>query len=238
MQTATVRPQPTLALIIPVLNESAGLASLLAHVGSLAVDETIIVDGGSEDGSWRSLCEAATAHAALSPLRGPRGRARQMNLGATRSTADILLFLHADTRLPECACREVRNAVRQGASWGRFDVCIDGGRRVLGMIAWMMNQRSALTGICTGDQAIFVRRSLFMQLGGYADIPLMEDIDLSRRLKKIHAPHRIASPATTSGRRWEQNGVLRTVILMWFNRLSYWLGVDPAHLARKYRDAR
>ena len=238
MPTPTGGPQPRVALVIPVLNEAAGLASLLAHIGGLEVDETIIVDGGSEDGSWRSLTEAAASAPAPTPIQGPRGRARQMNLGAARSGADILLFLHADTRLPEGACRQVRRAVRRGASWGRFDVRIDGQRRLLRIIAWMMNRRSALTGICTGDQAIFVRRDLFMKLGGYADIPLMEDIDLSRRLNQIHAPHRITVRATTSARRWEQNGVLRTVILMWFNRLSYWLGVDPAHLARKYRDAR
>jgi hypothetical protein len=143
----------------------------------------------------------------------------------------MLLFLHADTRLPPDAA----SAVLARGDWGRFDVAIEGRHALLPVIARMMNLRSRLTGIATGDQAIFVRRTLFERLGGYAEIPLMEDVELSRRLRRVSRPVCLRLRAVTSGRRWEMRGVLRTVVLMWRLRLAYSLGADPHRLAERYR---
>lgn len=159
----------------------------------------------------------------------------QMNVGARSSRGELVMFLHADTTLPDGADALLRTFLRDGANlWGRFDVQIVGRHRSLSIIALMMNVRSRMTGIATGDQAIFVRRSAFEKVGGFAAIPLMEDIDLSRKLKRLRWPVSIRSRVTTSGRRWEQHGVARTVFLMWRLRFEYWLGIDPRELARRY----
>ena len=217
-----------LTVIVPMLNEEDGIAAALAALRPLDA-EIVAVDGGSSD---KTVALAAPLSDQL--LRSARGRARQMNAGAAVAHGDILLFLHADTTLPPQADRLVAEAIAGGAYWGRFDVCIAGGSAWFPLIATLMNLRSRLTGIATGDQAIFVRRATFAEVGGFADIPLMEDIVLSRRLRQLGRPACLRRKVTTSGRRWEQHGVLRTVVSMWWLRLRFFLGADPAKLASEY----
>jgi len=221
-----------LSIIVPVLNEADHIAAALDVLAPLRQrgHEIIVVDGGSSDTSV-ALCRGR----ADTLIEGPRGRARQMNAGAARANGDVLLFLHADTMLPADADSLVQAAVAAGACWGRFDVCIVGRAWMLPLIAAAMNRRSRWTGIATGDQAMFVRRSLFEQLGGFADQPLMEDIELSRRLRAVARPACLRPSVLTSGRRWESRGVWRTVLLMWRLRWRYWRGVSPEALAKSYR---
>jgi rSAM/selenodomain-associated transferase 2 len=167
-------------------------------------------------------------------ITAPQGRASQMNAGAAIARAPVLLFLHADTQLPETALMLVTQAIQRGRLWGRFDVKIFGTASGLGLIGTMMNLRSRLSGIATGDQAIFVRRDVFNQLGGFPDLPLMEDISFSRQMKRLGRPASLSAKVITSGRRWEKHGVLRTILLMWSLRLRYFFGADPADLAREY----
>jgi rSAM/selenodomain-associated transferase 2 len=224
--------EPRLSIVMPVLDEAAALPGVLARLQPLRARgvELIVADGGSGDGSAAlaaPLCDAV--------VHAPRGRARQMNAGAARAGGDVLLFLHADTTLPEGADQAVIAALRTHG-WGRFDVRIDGRPVLLRVVAASMNLRSRLSGIATGDQAMFMRRTLFDALGGFPDQPLMEDIELSARLKR-HAgpPACLRGPLLTSGRRWEQGGVCRTIVLMWRLRLAYWLGAPAERLARAYR---
>jgi len=193
--------------------------------------EVVLVDGGSTD--------ATAAIAARSPrvclLASPRGRARQMNAGARAARGDVLLFLHADTLLPDGALAAVEAAVGDpGVVAGRFDIRFDNPRPVFRMIAWFMNERSRWSGISTGDQAIFVRREVFEALGGYPDMPLMEDVELSRRLKRRGRLAALRLRVTTSARKWEREGAIRTILLMWTLRLLYMAGVSPAGLHRWY----
>ena len=227
----TMTDHPFLSLILPVLNEAATLATQLTGLQSLRERgaELVLVDGGSCDGT------PALARPAIDRLLvSPRGRATQMNVGARASQGQVLLFLHADTTLPPGADDLIRQAIVDGAYWGRFDVCIDGRHPLLRVVEWMMNWRSRLTGIATGDQAIFVRRELFDGVGAYPEIPLMEDIALSKRLKRIASPACLRERVVTSGRRWEKHGVLRTILLMWRLRASYFFGADPQQLAIRY----
>ena len=221
----------TVGVILPVLNEAGILETALTEVLEQAPDEMIVVDGDSQD----ATCDIVRRHPALHLIKAQRGRAAQMNAGAAAARSDILLFLHADTRLPPQALSHVRAAIQAGHLWGRFDVRLDGARPAYRVIERFMNLRSALTGIATGDQAIFVRRDVFQQLGGFAPISLMEDIELSARLRRKQPPARIRAPVLVSVRRWERHGVARTVLRMWWLRLCYWLGVSPTHLARWYR---
>ena len=192
--------------------------------------EVIVVDGGSTDGT----AECAAPHADC-VIGAPRGRAAQMNAGAARARNEILLFLHADTLLPESAdALIVEGLKRSRRGWGRFDVAISGSHPLLRVVAWLMNVRSRLTGIATGDQAIFTTRSLFTAAGGYPAIALMEDIALSKQLKRFGPPLCLRHRLTASGRRWEKHGVVRTILLMWRLRLAYWLGADPGKLAVRY----
>ena len=216
---------------MPVLDEAAGIADALDALASLRDKgaEVIVIDGGSGDGT-PALCEGRCDGV----LHAPRGRARQMNAGAAAARGDALVFLHVDTRLPEGALSAIERALAH-AAWGRFDVAISGRSRVFPLIAALMNRRSALTGIATGDQAMFVRRDVFGAVGGFPDQPLMEDIELSRRLRKCGRPARIALRVVTSGRRWERFGVWRTIVLMWRLRLLYWLGTPAHELAKLYR---
>lgn len=228
----TVRP--SVAVILPVRNEADTLETALTELFARHnPSEVIVVDGGSRDAT-RAIAVGFASHHPVRVLDAPAGRASQMNAGASAARADILLFLHADTRLPPNALGRAREAVGGGHAWGRFDVRLDDARFVYRAIEWFMNRRSALTGIATGDQAIFVRRDVFESVGGYAPIALMEDIELSRRLKRRGSPARLADPVTTSARRWERYGVVRTVLRMWWLRFLFWLGVSPAHLARWY----
>jgi rSAM/selenodomain-associated transferase 2 len=192
--------------------------------------ELIVVDGGSRDGTARLAHDGADV-----VLRCDRGRARQMNAGAARAAGSVLLFLHVDTALPPAAAEAIARAVAQGALWGRFDVQISGDSVWFRVIAALMNLRSRWTGIATGDQAIFVQRALFESQGGYAEIPLMEDVELTSRLRRISKPACLREQVLTSGRRWERRGVWRTILLMWWLRARYALGATPEALARAYR---
>ena len=221
------------SIIIPVLNEAPQLARCLQALVRLRAEgvELIVVDGGSADGTVQ-LARAHADHVLVSE----RGRARQMNAGALVAQGDILLFLHADTTLPDGALALIQNGLATSRhAWGRFDVAIEGRPRMLKMIAMLMNQRSRLSGIATGDQAIFVRRDEFAGVGAYPDQPLMEDIELSRRLNRRTPPLCLRQRVTTSGRRWETHGVWRTILLMWRLRYLYWLGTPAAKLAKAYR---
>ena len=220
---------PRLSIIIPTLNEAEGIANLLTSLSPLRQrgHEVIVADGGSHDGT----VELARPLADL-VIDAPRGRAAQMNAGAAQAKSEVLLFLHADTRLPTRADELILNSTAR--VWGRFDVMIEGTHPLLPVIAWMMNRRSRWTGIATGDQAIFVRREVFESMGGFPDIPLMEDIALSKKLKAIGPPLCMKARVTTSGRRWERHGVISTVLKMWRLRLAFFLGADPARLAKAY----
>jgi rSAM/selenodomain-associated transferase 2 len=222
----------SLSIIIPVLNEAPVIPMLLQQLAPLRQRgaQLIVVDGGSVDGSIQAVGGQADK-----VVLSERGRALQMNAGAAAASGDVLLFLHADTRLPEDADRLVARALSGAAVWGRFDVRIEGRHPMLRVVATMMNLRSRLTGIATGDQALFMRRASFVQVGGFPPLPLMEDIALSRMLRRCSRPACISEHVITSGRRWEAHGVWRTIALMWWLRLQYFFGVDAAALARHYR---
>ncbi len=215
-----------------MLNEAAGLMQLAAHLAPLsrAGAQVLLVDGGSHD----STPELAR-HAGLQVIGSERGRAIQMNAGAAQATGDILIFLHADTRLPEGALDLIGNGLAETPCWGRFDVRIAGSPAMLRVVSHMMNWRSRLTGIATGDQTMFMRREAFEAVDGFPVQPLMEDIELSRRLGTFSRPVCLRARVTTSGRRWETRGVWTTIVLMWRLRWAYWRGVAPAVLAQAYR---
>jgi rSAM/selenodomain-associated transferase 2 len=222
-------PLSRLSVVVPALNEAAGIERCLAALAPLRArgHEVIVVDGGSADGTARLAAPLADR-----VLSAPRGRAAQMNAGAAAAAGDALLFLHADTFLPPDADRLVREALAAHA-WGRFDVAIDSEDPRLAVIAYFMNRRSRLSGIATGDQAIFVRRDAFQ---GFPPIALMEDVAFSRAMKRVSPPACLAARVRTSARRWEKRGVARTVLLMWRLRFAYWRGGDPDELARHYAD--
>lgn len=221
-----------LSIIVPVLNEASTLPALLPAL-TLLLDsgaEVLLVDGGSHDHT-----DTIAEQAGWRVIRSARGRACQMNAGVLHASGDVLLFLHADTTLPANAHQVVIEAVQGGHCWGRFDVVIAGRPAMLKVVGWLMNLRSRWTGIATGDQAMFVRRDAFEHAGRFPEQPLMEDIELSKRLKRFSAPACLRGPVTTSGRRWEAYGVWRTIWLMWRLRWAYWRGQSAADLARAYR---
>ncbi|HYS14346.1 MAG TPA: TIGR04283 family arsenosugar biosynthesis glycosyltransferase [Burkholderiaceae bacterium] len=228
-----------LAIVIPTLNEAATIEPTLLALAPLRRRgvSVIVADGGSAD---NTVARAATF--ADRVIAAPRGRALQMNAGARAPealTADVLLFLHADTFLPEDADRIVLRALANSDRvWGRFDVLIDGRSRWLRLVSAMMNLRSRLSGIATGDQALFVERSSFVALEGFAPIALMEDVEFCARAKRLSRPLALPERVRTSGRRWERNGVWRTIVLMWQLRWAFYFGADPAELARRYRHSR
>jgi rSAM/selenodomain-associated transferase 2 len=223
--------RPILTVVIPVLNEVSNLERLLPRLGAACPGaEIIVVDGASRDGSR----EVAQRHGAR-VLSSAQGRAQQMNAGAAVAAGDTLVFLHADTELPPKALLAIEAALQDAeVVGGRFDVRLDSPRPLLRLVAALMNARSRLTGIATGDQAIFVRRSVFESLGGYAGIPLMEDVEFTSRLRRTGRLACLRLAVTTSARKWEREGVLRTILLMWSLRVLYWLGVSPARLHRWY----
>jgi rSAM/selenodomain-associated transferase 2 len=224
--------QPRLSIIVLMLDEAEHIGATLAALAPLRSQgvELIAVDGGSRDASV-ARCEGAVDAVLVSPP----GRARQMNAGARAARGDALLFLHADTLLPADAVALVGDALARRA-WGRFDVRIDGRARVLPLVAALMNLRSRATGIATGDQALFMRRKAFDAVGGFPDQPLMEDVEISRRLRaRCGAPACLREKVTTSGRRWDQRGAWRTIVLMWRLRALYALGVSAERLALAYR---
>lgn len=218
-------------LIIPVLNEAETIRPFLLNLQQWrdAGHEIIVADGGSRD---ETVALATTLCHKL--VEAPAGRARQMNAGAAVAGGEVLVFLHADTQLPVDAVQQLQHFVDSEAAWGRFDVRLTGNRKLYRVVGWFMNQRSRLTGIATGDQAMFVRRAMFTEVGGFELLPLMEDIALSRQLRKLSRPYRIASNVITDSRRWEQNGAWRTIALMWWLRWRFWRGDDAAVLAQRY----
>jgi rSAM/selenodomain-associated transferase 2 len=228
------RPSPPpLSIIIPVLNEAPGIAGTLAPLQPLRARgcEVIVVDGGSTDASADLARPLADRVIASAP-----GRARQQNAGAAEAGGEVLLFLHADTRLPPNADRLVIDGLRSsGRGWGRFDVRLTGAHPVLRVVERMIGARSRLSGIATGDQAMFARRDWLARAGGFPQIPLMEDVALSKVLNRLGPPLCLRETVLTSSRRWEQRGVWRTMALMWRLRLEFWLGADPERLAERYR---
>ncbi|HEX8692389.1 MAG TPA: TIGR04283 family arsenosugar biosynthesis glycosyltransferase [Longimicrobium sp.] len=224
---------PRLSIVVPALDEAEGIVETLAALGPLRArgHEVIVVDGGSADATAelaRPLADRV--------LAAERGRARQQNAGAAAAAGDVLLFLHADTHLPPGADSLVLGGLeRTGRGWGRFDVRLTGRHPVLRVVERMIGLRSRLSGIATGDQAVFVRRDWFRRAGGFPDLPLMEDVALSRALKRLGPPLCLRETVVTSSRRWERRGVFRTMLLMWRLRWSYWRGADPAVLAERYR---
>jgi rSAM/selenodomain-associated transferase 2 len=223
-----------LTIVVPVLDEAAIVASALQALAPLRARgaEVIVVDGGSGDGT-----PALAAPLADRVISTSRGRAAPMNAGAALGAGDALLFLHADTTLPNRADELIAAALKERA-WGRFDLRIAGRHPFLAIVARMINWRSRLTGIASGDQAIFVSREAFAAVGGFPDLPLMEDIAISQRLKRICRPYCVGTPAVTSGRRWDYHGLFRTIFLMWRLRVAYYLGVAPSRLALRYRPVR
>lgn len=224
---------PKISIIIPALNEAEGIVDTLAALAPLRArgHQVIVADGGSTDATAdlaRPLADAV--------VDAPRGRAPQQNAGAAAADGDVLLFLHADTRLPADADRLVLDGLAaSGAGWGRFDVRLTGRAPLLRVVERMISLRSRVTGIATGDQALFIRREWWERAGGYPPIPLMEDVALSTTLRRRGRPLCLRAAVTTSSRRWEQRGIVRTILLMWRLRMEYALGADPERLAARYR---
>lgn len=220
-----------ISIIIPTLNEEATIQPLLQQLQVCRQQghEVIVVDGGSNDETVsisKSLADKVISSEA--------GRATQMNNGAKQSTNNILWFLHADTLIPSNVIESIQESLIKN-NWGRFNIKLSGSHFLFRIIEKMINLRSCVSGIATGDQGIFVKRELFESVNGYSEIPLMEDVELSKKLKKVSSPVCIKEMLTTSSRRWEQRGILSTVLLMWRLRFLYWLGVSATKLTTLYK---
>lgn len=217
-----------ISIIVPVLNESSSIKAMMGHWQKLQASgaELVFVDGGSTDGTVDLLQKGG-----MSAIPSARGRAVQMNTGAEQASGDILLFLHADTFLPD----EALGLLEKTSVWGRFDVRIEGKARLFPLISFMINLRSRLSGIATGDQALFMTRDAFNRVGRFPEQPLMEDIEISKKLKRLSRPLCLSVPVRTSGRRWEKRGVWNTIFLMWRLRFAYWRGVPATELVKDYQ---
>ena len=219
-----------ISIIIPVLNDEKNLSQLLNHLSCNDDVEIIVVDGGSHDNSlFIAQEQAATV------MVSKAGRAIQMNSGAQIATGDVFLFLHADTLLPDSALSSIVSRCTEHDCWGRFDVHLSNDKFIYRVIERFINLRSRLTSVATGDQAIFIKKDLFDRVGGYPEIALMEDVAFCKLLKKHSKPHCLKDSVVTSSRRWESNGVIKTILLMWKLRLYYFLGVSPNKLNKMYR---
>ena len=230
-----------LSIIIPVLNEANGISACLQALQPLAQRgvHIIVADGGSTDGTAQLAATELKNFPHALVIQAPRGRAQQMNAGAAQAGGGVLLFLHADTLLPPAADQCIAQALASRArAWGRFDVRIDGSSPILRVVAVLMNLRSRWSGMATGDQAIFMTRAAFDAAGGFPVQPLMEDIEISKRLGKLSRPACLHEKVTTSGRRWETRGVWKTIFLMWRLRFAYGCGAAPERLALLYREVR
>lgn len=234
-----------LSIIMPVYNEAVRVAYFVERACALLKPghELLVVDGGSSDGTVRILHNLQSQGLPFALLQSAKGRAAQMNAGAAQAAGQALLFLHADTEMPCASFNTLISTIEQQQSplwWGRFNVRIVGQSRWLPMVAWFMNQRSRMTRICTGDQALFCSRTLFEQTGGFPSQPLMEDIDWCTRAGRV--PGAVFMPlqavVLTSGRRWDEHGAWKTIVLMWSLRLRYFLGESPEKIAQRYRDSR
>jgi len=226
--------QPSIAIIVPVFNEEHVVPALMAQLPQLGANEWIVVDGGSTDATCRLLNESA-----IHWIHSGFGRAAQMNAGAKACKSEILLFIHVDTSIDSSHMLALKQAMQnKSVVGGRFDVSLSGGGLVLRVIAWFINARSRLTGISTGDQCQFVRRSVFERMGGFPEQALMEDIEFSKRLKRLGTIVCLREKVVTSSRRWQAHGIMPTVWLMWKLRLLYWLGVSPEKLASMYQQVR
>ncbi len=218
------------SFIIPTYNEENSIENCLSALQRYRhLCEIIVADGGSSDNT-RKLAKPLADRIIFSD----KGRALQMNAGAAQAAGNVLIFLHADTFLPDGAISQIEQALNPRTQWGRFDITLSGSHPILKIVAWFMNRRSRLTGIATGDQAIFITKALFEAVGCYPAIPLMEDIALCKKLKRVCAPICLKSKAISSGRRWEQFGVIKTILLMWSLRLRYFFGSNPHDLALLY----
>ena len=221
-----------LVVIVPVLNEGARVATLLRSLAAARAQgaQLIVVDGGSTDGTVRVAqpwCDRV--------IHGERGRGAQLAAGISASQRPFIWLLHADSALPnDAAAAVVATLARGTAIWGRFDIALSGNDARLRVIASLMNLRTRLTGIVTGDHGVFLRRELLLVVGGMPAYPLMEDIELAKRLRRVAWPIALSATITTSSRRWLQQGICRTVLGMWWLRLRYFVGASPADLARKY----
>ncbi len=221
----------SISIIIPTFNEAGNISMTLDNISKFVEQghECIVVDGGSSDAT-ASICSAYQ----VTFLHSEKGRATQLNYGASHASNAVLVFLHADSLLPDCTVMEINKQLDNKTSWGRFNVKFTGKHFILGVIAALMNIRSCLTGIATGDQAMFVFKDIFESVHGFPEIPLMEDIALSKALKQYSAPACIKQAVITSSRRWETNGYIKTILLMWKIRLLYFFGVPADKLAKMY----
>ena len=233
MRRGVSGPEPAISIIIPSRNKAAGIAATIASARSPQTLEIIVVDANSHDDTV-----AIAQRLGATVLESAPGRARQMNAGARLARGQILLFLHADSLLPEAFGEAIAGALADPrVPGGRFDVRFSDPRFAMRIVAFLMNQRSRWTGIATGDQAIFLRRETFARLGGYPEQELMEDIELTRRMRRLGPSAALRPRVQTSSRRWETHGVWRTIVLMWALRLAYFVGVSPARLAQIYDPA-